>query len=261
MTKRRPLIPFIVCIAALTALLVGCSGENKPSETDLRQALASTLPDYLTVSDFNVEAMANEGNEVEPRFIARYNASVEVAEALYTRDGKDGDVMFLKEAEASGLETEVFGKSMSVLYQGEWNHNVSIDGNTVRQMGRPRSAFPGAKTIIRGSEEEEAHFDAMEKKNAEFAATTAALPLESMITEFYGTKGEFAGRYEIHEVMAHRIEKVNPERALVHAKYSYKKPGASEADGEDRRAFTLISSDGQDWQIASMGFAGSGRVE
>jgi len=95
-TKRRPLIPFIICIAALTALLVGCSGENKPSETDLRQALASTLPDYLTVTDFNVEAMANEGNEVEPRFIARYNASVEVVEALYTRDGKDGDFMFLK---------------------------------------------------------------------------------------------------------------------------------------------------------------------
>jgi len=260
-TKPFRALAFTGFIAVLIPLLVSCSGENKPSTSELREALVATLPDYVKVTDFNVEAIANEGNEVEPRFVSRYNAAVEVTDALYKRDGSDGDLLFLAPGGVAGDKADLFGKSLSVLYQGKWEHNVGIDGNPLNEMGRPLTEFAGKKTIIRGSAEETAHFDAMEQKDAAFAATTAALPLASMIAQYYDTKGEFAGRFEIHEVLAHRIEKVNNNQAKVHAKYTYKTPGADKASGEDRRAFTLLLSEGQDWQIAGMGTARSGRVE
>ncbi len=261
MTKRSRVLASIGSVVVFGVLLTGCGGENKPSETELRDALVGALPDHVKVTDFNVEAMQNEGNEVEPRFIARFNASVEVTDALYERDGRGRDPVFLKKTGEAGDEADLFGKSMSILYEGTWQHNVGIDGNTLREMGQPRSDFAGAKTIVRGTDEETAHFDALEQQNAEFTASTAALPLDSMITDFYATRGEFAGKYVIHEVMAHRIEKKSNDQAMVHAKYSYKKPGADKGAGEDRRAFTLAKGEDGTWQIAKMGFAGSGRVE
>jgi len=260
-TKRRRILASISIATVWAVLLTGCGGENKPGESELRGALVAALPEHLKVTDFNVEAMQNEGNEVEPRFIARFNASAEVTDALYERDGRGRDPVFLKKTGETGDVTELFGKSMSVLYQGKWEHDVRIDGNTLRELGQPRSAFAGANTIVRGSDEEKAHFDAMEQQDAEFTATTQALPLDTMIADFYASKGEFAGKYVIHEVIAHRIEKKSNAQALVHAKYSYKKPGADKGAGEDRRAFTLARGEGGSWEIAKMGFAGSGRVE
>jgi len=260
-TKLSRLPASIGSIAVIGVLLAGCGGEHKPSESELRGALVATLPDHLEVTDFNVEAMQNEGNEVEPRFIARFNASVEVTDTLYERDGRGRDPVFLQKTGDVGDSADLFGKSMSILYQGKWQHDVGIDGNTLRELGQPRSVFAGAKTIVRGSDEETAHFDAMEQQNADFAATTAALPFDTMIADYYATKGEFAGRYVIHEVIAHRIEKKSNNQAMVHARYSYKKPGANKGAGEDRRAFTLQKDEEGNWQITRMGFAGSGRVE
>ena len=261
MIKRSRVLPGIGAIVVLGALLAGCSSENKPSEAELQEALVASLPEYLKLTQFNVEAMQNEGNEVEPRFIARFNGSIEVTEALYERDGRGRDPVFLKKIGDAGDVADLFGRSMSVLYQGKWEHNLDIDGNTVRELGRARSDFADANTIVRGTDEETAHFDAMEQQDAEFTATTAALPLDAMIADFYATKGEFAGKYVIREVIAHRIEKKSNDQALVHAKYSYKKPGADTGAGEDRRAFTLAKDGDGNWQIARMGFAGSGRVE
>ena len=249
-----------IVIGLCVLLAAGCSGENKPTEAELRDALTVELPGYLKVTDFSVEAMQNTGNEVEPRYVARFNASLEVTSPLYTRDGTEGKLLFLQPAEEEGAEVEVFGKSTSVLFQGAWAHDLYVDGNTVSSMGRPRDEFANAKTIVRGSAEETEHFDALRAANEEFEATLRELPVDEMVTKYYNSSGPYAGRFVIHEVLASRSEKVSPEEFRVHAKYSYRQPNDTGPQGEDRRMFIFRKPE-DTWQVVSIGPARSGRIE
>lgn len=246
-------------VAAGLLLLGGCSGENKPTDSQLREALIVELPEYVTVTDFTVEAMENTGNEVEPSYISRYKAKGEVISELYTRDGSVGDVLFLLSATEAGTELELFGKSRSELYQGGWAHDLYVEGNPIRKLGRPLTEFAPARTIVRGSAEETAYQDELNAKHAAFNATLAELPLDDMIIEFYGAKSEFAGQYVIGEVLKSRAEKSNDEQFIVHANYAFKKAGASKPGGSDSRTFTFSNTDGT-WQVVSMGFARSGKI-
>ena len=251
---------FGTVLAVCLLFVAGCSGENKPSEAQLREALVLEVPSYVTVIDFSVDAMENTGNEVEPNYIARFNAKVESNEALYARDGAEGDVLFLLDKTAAGTVLDLFGKSSSQLYQGEWRHDLYVEGNTLSALGRPLAEFADRTTIVRGSAEETAHYAQLKAADAEFDATVAGLPLHDLITDYYDTKGEFRGQFAIHEVLASRAEKKTNEQFQVHAKYSYRRAKASEAVGEDRRVFTVRKLEGQ-WQVVAMGSARSGRIQ
>ena len=124
-----------------------------------------------------------------------------------------------------------------------------------------RASDFNVEAVVRGSGTQTARLDPIEREIAAFVATIEALPLDTMIADFYATKSERAGRYVIQEVLAHEVEKKSSDQALVHAKYRYKKPGADKSAGEDRRAFTLAKDADGNWQIARMGFAGSGRID
>lgn len=252
-------IKFSVAVALLV-MVAGCSGENKPTETQLREALVLELPGYVKITDFSVDAMQNTGNEVEPNYIARFSAKLETTSELYTRDGSEGNLLFLKKASDLGTSTEVFGKSSSTLYQGGWAHDLFVEGNTLRELGKPQAEFTAEKTLVRGSAEETAYYESLKVQDAEFETTTASLPLHDMVSEYYDTASEWAGRYQIHEVFASRLEKRTNEEFLVHAKYSYREPTATVGQGEDRRAFTVRNLEGT-WQVVGMGSAGSGRLK
>lgn len=248
----------IASITLLT-LFLGCSGSNEPKASELGEALAKELPDYLSVTSFNVEAMENTGNDVEPNYVARFTAVAETQAPLYAADGRDRDLVFVKETTPAGESIELFGKSASELYQGGWRHLLRVDGNPAAGLGRPLESFRAKKTLIRGSDEEKAHFAALEAANAEFNTALKGLPVIEMLTEFYNTSGQWAGQFVVHEVIASRNEKQTNDFFEVHAKYSYRKPTDTEPQGEDRRTFSFQKVNGQ-WQVVRMGGAGSGRI-
>lgn len=201
--------------------------------------------------------MENTGNEVEPSFVSRYKATGEVVSELYARDGTLNDVVFLKSVTQPGTELELFGKSRSELYQGGWAHDLYVDGNPISKLGRPATDFASANTLVRGSAEELAYQEELQAKSAAFNASIGDLALHDMIIEFYGAKSEFAGQFEIGEVIKSRTEKLSDEQFVVHANYAYRKPGASKPGGSDSRTFTFSNADGA-WQVIRMGFARSG---
>jgi len=255
--RLHPLLA--IATIALFPLLNACSGENKPSETDISAALAAELPDHLSVTSFDIEAMENTGSEVDPNYIARFTATMEAEASLYAPDGSAGDQLFVKEVTPAGQSTELFGKSSSTLFQGGWRHDLLLDGNPVRPLGRPLASFAPKPTIIRGSDEEKAYFAELEAANAEFNATIEDLPTSEMITEYYNTTGEWAGRFVLHEVLASRTDKRSNEEFWVHAKYTYRKPQDANPAGDDRRLFVFRKVEGQ-WQVVKMGYAGSGKI-
>lgn len=243
----------------LVAFAAGCAGENKPSGSDISAALSEQLPGYLQVTRFDIEAMQNTGNDVEPNYIARFTASAKTQDTLYVTDGTDGKVVFLKKATEPGHAVDMFGKSSSVIYEGGWRHDLRIDGNPVSQLGRTFDSFAPRVAIVRGSAEETAHFAALEAANAEFNATIQTLPVHELIAEHYNTKGQFAGQFVIHEISASRTEKRTNDEFIAHAKYTYRRPSATEPAGEDWRTFTFRKVAGE-WRIARMGPGRSARI-
>ena len=246
-------------IILLTALISGCSGENKPSAAQLRAALAEQLPDQFAVSSFDLESMENTGNNVEPNYIARFKATVEVSTPLYELNGRDGNIVFVKELTESGHEQDIYGRSASELYQGGWRHQLLLDGDPLSPLGRTVESFAPRQALVRGSAEEIAHFAALEAANAEFNATIASLPVHEMIADFYATKGPFAGTYQIHEVSASRNEKHANDSFTAHARYSYRKVNETTPAGEDARAFRFSKVD-DEWRVTSIGGARSARL-
>lgn len=237
----------------------GCSSENKPNNSQLQEALSLELPAYLKVTDFSVDAMQNVGNEVEPNYVARFNAKAEVSTDLYVKDGSEDGLYFMKGATDAGSEIELFGKSSSVLFQGTWEHRMGIEGNPVAKLGRPIDAFT-AGTVVRGSPEEAAYYDALKASDAEFEASVAGLPLQDLVSDFYDSRSEYAGQFAIHEILAIRTEKKTNAEFEVHAKYTYRKASGSKAEGEDRRKFIARIVE-EKWQVVGMGGARSGRIE
>ena len=209
-----------LAIAAILLLpsITGCSSENKPTKAEISAALAAELPDHVKVTSFDIEPIENNGSEVDPNYIARFKATTETQARLFAKDGRAGDQLFVKEVTAAGHSTELFGKSVSELYQGGWRHSLLIDGNPVSALGRPLESFAPTPTLIRGSAEEKAYFAALEAANAELNATIEVMPIHDMISEYYNTKGQWAGQFVVHEVIASRNEKRTNEELIVHAK-------------------------------------------
>ena len=57
-------------IAILPFFLMAFSfGDNKPAESDLRNALSQEIPSFVKVTSFTIEVIENQGTKVEPRYL------------------------------------------------------------------------------------------------------------------------------------------------------------------------------------------------
>ncbi|HUP59250.1 MAG TPA: hypothetical protein VNA69_02395 [Thermoanaerobaculia bacterium] len=138
-------------------LLIACSGDPKPSKSEIEQSLAAQLPAFVRVSSFSVEAMQNIGTKVEPVWQSRFHASVKVTSPTFTPDSAEAGVLFVRANKRDGDTTEVFGKSVSTLYAGRWRTQVLLEGQPIEALGRPENAFGTQKMIVRGSKDEAAY--------------------------------------------------------------------------------------------------------
>jgi hypothetical protein len=89
---------------------------------------------------------------------------------LYKEVRKAHGAQFVRIASNSGFKTDIFGKTKSTLYQGAWKHNVVIEGNPIRNLGKPITFFSGSRVIVVGSEEEKNFYAAIKQKEEEKAA-------------------------------------------------------------------------------------------
>lgn len=157
----------IVIILSIFLLLPACSGGNKPSTSELKMALTQSLPGYLEIKSFSVKAMQNFGNKVEPDFGTRFQAILVTNSDLYFKDSAENDILFVRLQTPSNKTTEIFGKIESRLFQGSWRNSVSIEGDSISNLGLPLNQISGHQIIIRGSEEEKNYLAEIERKKEE----------------------------------------------------------------------------------------------
>lgn len=164
-----------VLIISVVAFFIPASSwaGNKPTGTDLRNALSLHVPGFVKVTSFTVEAIQNYGNEVEPVYRSRFKATVEVSDSLYKQESKQNEIIFVRLINQKGKKTDIFGKMTSVLFQGAWQHSVEIDGNPIASLGIPLNHFSVGRVIVRGSNEEKEYNAEMERKQSELRKNIA----------------------------------------------------------------------------------------
>jgi hypothetical protein len=163
----KQLISSVVIATFVSIILVACSGENKPATSELKTALVQNMPGHIELNSFSVQASQNFGNNVEPIYGTRFNATVIVLVDLYKTDKRDKEVTFVRLVTKKGKQTEIFGKITSKLYQGTWKHNINIDGTPILNLGVPLNQVSAGHVIIRGSDKEKKYYAEIERKEKE----------------------------------------------------------------------------------------------
>lgn len=163
----KQIIRSVVIAAFVSIILVACSGENKPTTSELKATLTQSIPGHVELNSFSVQASQNFGNKVEPIYGSRFKATVSAMVDLYKIDKKDKEITFVRLVTKKGKQTELFGKITSKLYQGAWKHNIDIDGDPIRNLGIPLNQIPAGRVIVRGSDEEKKYYAEIERKEKE----------------------------------------------------------------------------------------------
>lgn len=141
-----------LCLLALAS--AACAKEPQPSSAEIEQALTASLPAFARVSSFSVEAIQNMGTQVEPVWQSRFKATVKVTAATFIADGSEQGIVFVRAVRQAGDSVDMFGKSVSTLFAGQWRTRLSFEGQPVQALGQPESAFGSQKMLVRGSKDE-----------------------------------------------------------------------------------------------------------
>lgn len=139
------------------------SAEAKPSKAEFKDALSREIPRHFKLNDFSTEANQNLGNEVDPVWAVRFNATIQTLADLYVHDGTEYNAYFVLRTTKKETKIKVFGKIKSELYQGKWRYYVSFDGNPLSNLGIPLNQYGGVP-VIRGSKQEAAIYANLQKE-------------------------------------------------------------------------------------------------
>lgn len=144
--------PIHFFVAAICTLLLVSCGDSAPDSKDIRTGFASSLPSYVEIRSFEIQASETFGGKVEPRFRSRVRTTLVLSENLYAPDGKIGTRPLVRVVASKGASGEIFFVSESALYEGKWHHKFRPQSKPFYLTGSPRSAF-GENGVVRDSDE------------------------------------------------------------------------------------------------------------
>lgn len=82
--------------------------------------------------------------------------------------------------------------------------------------------------------------------------------VHKLARDYYDTKGEWAGKFTITQILNTRLEKVSPTHLIAHLKYHAEFLQSKQHTSIDQRTFDLVWLNNQ-WQVIKMGAHQSGR--
>lgn len=134
------------------AVVSSCT-QDGPSEAEVRDHLALTLPGHVRLESFALTAKQNVGSAGAPVYKSKFEATVKLLEDVFVEDGSAGGLLFLRPTDTVGAEFPLHGFATATPRAGTWQVDFAVDGDPLAGIGRPRSAFQG-RTAVRGSQED-----------------------------------------------------------------------------------------------------------
>lgn len=156
MIYHRPLALLFVAGAALFS--EPAFAVDAPSRELLQNQLATELPGFWTINDYDLRASVNLGNEVEPLVRQRSVATIAPAVDLFEIVRVEGAVTFLQRTHLAGQPAPMFLLSSATWRAEQWQVAFERETDPTANNGRPREAF-AAPTVVIGTAEEVEHYE------------------------------------------------------------------------------------------------------
>lgn len=134
------------------ALVVNC-GEGKPSNAELRRALAVQISRAWEIDSFDVESSEDVGVSGAPLVKTRFDAQLHARENTYVTQRMEGDVALIKSVLPKGERRSLFGVATSSKSANGWQTTFSFESNAYPPEGQARSEL-AKRTVLIGSDEE-----------------------------------------------------------------------------------------------------------
>ena len=166
----RELLAIIACSVVIGT---GCSRdpyESGPSETEVRDRLATEFPAWIEIRALDLRATENVGDRVQPVFKIRFEGEIQLREDTFAESGREADAILIAPVMKSGDKRKLYGTAMAVYKGGTWQMQFQFDANPLADIGKPRSLITGGPTVLRGSSEEDTF---REQRTRETATATA----------------------------------------------------------------------------------------
>ena len=133
----RAVLAIMVCIVLIG---IGCSRdpyESGPSETDVRNRLATEFPAYIEIRSLDLRATENVGDKVQPMFKIRFEGEIQLREDTYGESGREADAILIAPVMKSGDRRKLYGVAMAAYKGGTWQMEFQFDANPLSDIGRP----------------------------------------------------------------------------------------------------------------------------
>src|SRR3990172_12442666 len=118
--QMRVVLAIMVCIVLIG---IGCSRdpyESGPSETDVRNRLATEFPAYIEIRSLDLRATENVGDKVQPMFKIRFEGEIQLREDTYGESGREADAILIAPVMKSGDRRKLYGVAMAAYKGGTW---------------------------------------------------------------------------------------------------------------------------------------------
>lgn len=150
---------YLLFLSCLLLESVGCSRMPKPSTKQLRESVVSYLPPFMALESFSIKGSEDLGTTVEPAHLSRFEGAASLSADTYRESKVDDEVTWIARCNNKGTMTKFFGKTASRMAAGQWQTEVSLEGNPIDFSCKPLEACvaearsAGRMAVIEGSPE------------------------------------------------------------------------------------------------------------
>ncbi len=159
MSKRFAIVSYIksfLLIVVLGSLFTACSdGKLKgPTEKSVENSLAYEVANYISIKNFEVQAVENIGSEVDPVFRARFSADGHTTEPLYSETETLMGMFILKETTPKNTPIRLSGKYQAELDGERWEIYFQNISSSPSPSGSPLSNWSSGSYVFVDTKQE-----------------------------------------------------------------------------------------------------------
>lgn len=192
----KRLLIFLMAMAMLCSVdrVTAYSDSEKPSKKDISKAFSDLfVPTYLEVTSFKLLVSENVGSKVEPLYKARFKATIKIKQDTFKTDKLFKDVAIVKRVKKTGEKIFIYGISTSHVSEEKWVTKFRLEKDYFGGIGQIQESFKKPKIIIKGTSEEKAYYEKLEKIKEEKRSANI-LKLKNKIIEMIQNKKYVSGQ-------------------------------------------------------------------
>lgn len=183
----------VLCLFTVISLF-SCSSDSGPETNALQENFANSLPEFLTVQNFEIKTTEIGGDEANPEYRSRFHAQLRLICDTHKIDDRDQNTVIVQKVATQGDIVNVIGTTESKRNNNAWQITAEMLGSPIDSLGVPLDSLANAasRIIMDGTDEAFAYRSEkakrlMAEKKARRAAEPDYVTVQHILIGFQGS--------------------------------------------------------------------------